>query len=110
MSFLPLRADPVAHKFRLWGDLHPKLTQGEKMILYWGWTNGFFQGRGPQGLKFANCLETIATDQAIAMIDKQYKDHPEKWSDFLGEQIIEALTVAGGPCEGKWSWDVQNAK
>ena len=42
----------------------------------------------------------LSTRQAIAMIDKQYKDHPERWSRFLGDEIIAALTVSGGPCEG----------
>jgi hypothetical protein len=40
-------------------------------------------------------------DQAVAMIDKYYDDHPERWSNDLGDGIVQALTVAGGPCSGK---------
>ena len=92
-----LNADPVVHKFQLWGEG----TQRDKVSLYWGWTNGFFQARGAPGLELATCLERLTTDQAVAMIDRRYKDHPERWSRPFGEQILEALTVAGGPCEGK---------
>jgi hypothetical protein len=35
------------------------------------------------------------------MIDKYYDDHPEKWSDNLSDEIVQVLTVAGGPCSGK---------
>jgi hypothetical protein len=47
------------------------------------------------------CLEGIPVDQAVAMIDKYYKDHPEKWSQVLTVEILEAVTISGGPCEGK---------
>ena len=92
-----LAANPVVHQFKLWAIG----TQNDKLLLYWGWTNGFFQGRGQRGVALETCLEGIAGDQVVAMIDKQYKDHPEKWSDPFGTQVIEALTIAGGPCEGK---------
>jgi hypothetical protein len=39
--------------------------------------------------------------QAIAMIGKRYQDHPELWAHPLGEQILDALTVERGPCQGK---------
>jgi hypothetical protein len=35
------------------------------------------------------------------MIDKRFKDHPEKWSNPLTQQFLEALTVPGSACEGK---------
>jgi hypothetical protein len=91
-----LSADPVVHKFELWGKAE---TKTEKYLLFIGWTNGFIQERGQRGVEFAKCLEKITYDQALAMVDKYYKDHPEKWSRPFGEQILEALTVAGGPCE-----------
>ncbi len=89
----------MIHKFELWGV--EGTTKLEKACLYWGWTNGFLQARGKRAVHFADCLESITSDQAVAMIDKQYKDHPERWSNPLGEEILEALTVDGSPCEGK---------
>lgn len=98
VALAPLsKGDPVLHKFELWGNS----TKIEKLSLYWGWTNGFIPGKGQAAIEFADCLESMTADQAIAMIDKQYRDHPEKWSRPLGDQFLEALTVAGGPCAGK---------
>jgi hypothetical protein len=91
-------ADSVLHKFELWGTLRNPV---EKLIFYQGWTNGFLGGRGIRGIELANCLEDLSAEQAIAMIDKRYKDRPDQWSRPIGEQIIQALTVKGGPCEGK---------
>jgi hypothetical protein len=85
------------HKFQLWGTMKPL----EKLIFYQGWTNGFFAARGQIGLELATCLDKVDSDQAIAMIDKRYKDHPEKWSHPITQQLLEALTVKGGPCEGE---------
>jgi hypothetical protein len=34
------------------------------------------------------------------MIDKYYEENPEKWNIPIGDAILEALTVKGGPCEG----------
>jgi hypothetical protein len=95
-----LNADPVLHKFQLWG----MSTKDQKLSLYWGWTNGFLQGRGAGAVDLANCLETMTTDQAMAMVDKHYKDHPERWSRPLGAEILIAVTVDGGPCAGKNVW------
>jgi hypothetical protein len=95
-----LNAAPVLHKFELWGAS----TKDEKLSLYWGWTNGFLQGRGPGALDLANCLETMTADQATAMVEKHYKEHPERWSRPLGTEMLIAVTVAGGPCEGKNIW------
>ena len=95
----PLHANPVVHKFELWGIVG--VTESDKLNLYLGWTNGFLLARGPRGAELAHCLESMTSEQAIAMIDKRYKDHPELWSKPFGEQILDALTVDGGPCQGK---------
>ena len=89
-------AEPVFHTFELWGIGNDT----SKLYLYYGWTNGFLQGMGPNGIRLANCLGGVTTKQAVAMIEKHYKNHPEKWSRMFGEQILEALTIEGGPCEG----------
>ena len=94
---VPLQADHVLQPFRYWATMN-KL---DKLNFYIGWANGFFVARGQRGLEFANCLEALDSEQALAMIDKRYKDHPEKWSNPITQQILEALTVRGGPCEGK---------
>ncbi len=39
--------------------------------------------------------------QAVAIIDKYYKDHPELWEQPLPEMLLKALTAPGSPCEGK---------
>lgn len=92
-----VNADPVIHKFEFWG----KITPLEKLAFYWGWTNGFLPARGPRGLELANCLNEVSPHQAIAMIDKEYKDHPERWANPIGQQVLETLTAEGGPCPGK---------
>jgi hypothetical protein len=76
----------------------------EKLTLYTGWTNGFTYGRGEGALELANCLEEMGADQALGMIDKYYQDHPERWSQPLAGEILRALTVNGGPCQGKDIW------
>jgi hypothetical protein len=97
LTFGLLHADPVIHKFELWG----KSSQLDKMNIYIGWTNGFLAARGPRGMEFAKCLDQMSMEQATAMIDKRYNDHPELWLHPLGEQILDAVTAGGGPCEGK---------
>jgi len=70
--------------------------------MYLGWSNGYFAGYGPQAFPLRSCIEgSIPYQQAVAMIDKYYDDHPEKWGFNLSDEIVEALTVAGGPCSGK---------
>lgn len=93
-----LDADHVLHKFQVWGAMK---SEGEKLAFYYGWTNGFFHARGAHSAVFVDCLEEMTSDQAIAILDKYYTEHPEKWSRPLGEQMLEALTVKGGTCEGK---------
>lgn len=95
-----LNAAPVIQKFELWGTL----SKSEKLILYMGWTNGFLQGRGAGAGDLGNCLETMTSDQAMAMVDKHYKDHPERWSRPFGGEILISVTVDGGPCGGKNVW------
>lgn len=97
-------AAPVTHRFSLW-DIAK--TQSDKVYLYWGWTNGFLQGRGSATPhekevlgRFVDCLYAMDAKQAIAMVDKYYRDHPEKWGDPFGEQMLLALTASGGPCGG----------
>jgi hypothetical protein len=34
------------------------------------------------------------------MVDKRAADHREAFHNPIGTEIIEAVTVAGGPCEG----------
>jgi hypothetical protein len=96
-----LGADPVIHKFQLWGGAGPE----GKLNLYWGCTNGFLQWRGSGAPELSACLQKMTPDQAMAMVDKYYRDHPERWSQPLGGEILRALTMNGGPCEGKNVWE-----
>jgi hypothetical protein len=62
---------PVVHRFHIWGTLD---TPDEKIKLYWGFTNGYFDQRGEQSFPLMNCLSSkISPDQVVAMIDKYYK-------------------------------------
>jgi hypothetical protein len=47
--------------------------------------------------------DNIDYNQAIAMIDKYYKDHPERWARDFGRELLNALTIVGGPCVGEES-------
>jgi hypothetical protein len=97
-------AAPVVHAFRVWGMKSDtqKLPYDEKFAMYIGWSNGYFSGRGAQAFPLRSCIEdNLPYSQAIAMIDKYHHDHPEKWSNDLSDEIVQALTVAGGPCSGK---------
>jgi hypothetical protein len=100
--------DSILVSFSAWGDLttaDPQHAATDRGWIYIGWTNGFFQsypsGELSRYTELHGCLSKMGLVQALAMIDKYYKDHPEKWDHALGEQMLEALTVAGGPCEGK---------
>lgn len=97
-------AASAVHTFRVWGteSATQKSTYGEKLSMYIGWSNGYFLGHGAQAFPLRSCIEdNIPYDQAIAMIDKYYDDHPEKWSNDLSDEIVQALTVKGGPCGDK---------
>ena len=95
--------ETVLHKFNYWGTLQ---NQVEKMIFLNGFTNGFFAGPRPRNfVSLANCWETsIDLTQAMAMIDKYYQAHPEKWDVPVATGIVSALTVAGGPCAENDPW------
>ena len=104
---------PWVHRFSFWEEL--KLDKNEKTILLQGVLNGFFVGASggfcrdnSRALPFltSSCFERITVEQAIAMVDKYYKDHPEQWNLPLGDGIIRAITVKGGPCEGMF-WEDQ---
>lgn len=90
-----LGADPPINRFEVWGTIP---TGTGKIAIYLGWSNGFFMGR-PAAKPLAMCMNDLSYMQAVAMIDKYYDRHPEKWSHNLGGQILMALTVAGSPCE-----------
>jgi hypothetical protein len=102
-----VNADAVIHKFGIWGD-RPGWTKVGKLHLYLGWTNGFFYGPAAEKLggvaktmDLATCLTEMGSDQAIAMIDKYYQQHPERWSEPMSLEFLRALTMNGGPCQGK---------
>jgi hypothetical protein len=89
-------ADPVVHLFETWGQL----KDSEKILFYAGWADGFIQGRGPKVVALSSCLNGLSYKQAVAIIDRQYRDHPESWSDAMGAQILGAMTGKEGPCSG----------
>lgn len=91
------KANPVLHHFELWGTM----TERDKLPFYIGWLNGFLTARGAVGVQLVGCLSKMSYPQAIAMINKYYDGHPEKWSSSATEQILDALTVPGSVCEGK---------
>lgn len=93
----------VTHKFQIWGALE---TSHEKMIAYTSFTNGLFIAPKYQELiDLSRCLEqTVPYDQAMAMIDKYYKDNPQLWNLPFAVGIVQALTVSDGPCPGKSPW------
>lgn len=100
--------DHILHKFQLWGTFDDL----EKTDFYIGFTNGLITGSvatgvSPQskltpGMKLMSCLITDSGNpsrvQAIAMIDKYYKENPAKWDMLIGDAIVEALIVKDGPC------------
>jgi hypothetical protein len=100
-------SDPVIHKLELWG----KFDEMRKFDFYIGFTNGLVSGAGaplrsddtPARQLLSCFLDTTrpSTQQAIAMMDKYYRENPEKWSMPIGQAIIDALLVKGGPCASK---------
>lgn len=95
---------PAVHNFLVWGmeSDTQKRAYDDKLAMYIGWSNGYFSGRGAQAFPLRSCIEiNIPYIQAVAMIDKYYDNHPEKWSNDLSDEIVQALTIAGGPCGGK---------
>ena len=109
-------ADTKVQNFEYWGILD-KLGEGSdhnpyKLVFVMGFTNGLITGANSKicadataARPLLGCLFvderlhiSLSTDQAIAMIDKYYRDHPERWSISIGDAILEALTVSGSPC------------
>jgi hypothetical protein len=97
---------PKLHKFQLWNTF----TSNQKLVFITGFTNGLLAGAGLKQctadkpsqalLKCIVTREGPSIDQAIAMVDKYYKENPEKWSVSIGDAMVEALAVKGGPCAG----------
>jgi hypothetical protein len=93
---------PAIHTLGAWGTTE---TPSEKLAMYIGFVNGLFTHRG--GADFGDlmqCMQGVRYQQAIAMIDKYYKDNPQRWSKPLAEEILIALTVKDGPCPGLNPW------
>ncbi len=64
-----------------------------------GFTNGTFFGGSDRSVQLVTCMSAnMSYEQAIAMVDKYYKDHPEEWSKPAGMEMYIALTIATGPC------------
>lgn len=94
------------HKFKLWSTL----DNADKLTFLVGFTNGLLAGAATQRCSDNKPTQALlecvlvgkdpSLDQAIAMIDKYYKENPEKWNILIGDAIVEALTVKGGPCAG----------
>ena len=105
ITYLAL-GDPVIQSFGAWAA---NQTYQEKASLYHGWTNGFLsaaksyasQKQQKRIVEFAGCLESMEYAQAVAVIDRYYKDHPELWQQPLAEMLTKALTAPGTTCEGK---------
>jgi hypothetical protein len=95
--------ESLLHSFKLWGLMASPV---EKLDIYVGFTNGFFFGpRSPKFVTLLNCVEkNIPSAQAIAMIDKYYKENPQRWGMPLGQEVVAALTVKDGPCPGIDPW------
>lgn len=93
----------ILQKFSYWGTLNSDVA---KIIFYAGFTNGFFVGASNRGaIQMSHCIEkNIDPNQAVAMIDKYYLDHPERWNVPLAIPLFEALTVKGGPCSDVHVW------
>ena len=88
-------ANSFLHKFSLWGGSNA----ASKLDLYIGFTNGLVVGAGvplrndnTASRQLLVCLSNESTrpgtSQAIAMIDKYYRDNPEKWNIPLGQGLI----------------------
>jgi hypothetical protein len=98
--------DPVIQSFGVWAASQ---TYQEKASLYHGLTNGFLAGgkhfanakQTKRIIEFAECLEKMEYPQAVATIDKYFRDHPELHEQPLAEMLLKALTAPGSSCNGK---------
>jgi hypothetical protein len=89
-------SDPFVHRLRVWGGLS---TQIEKVDFVIAFTNGLFYGNPEETAHLRTCMnDNMTYEQAVAMIDKYYADHPERWNQPLAQEVVIALTVQGGPC------------
>lgn len=103
------KAAPVFVKFEVWGRTDQPDVKG---ALYVGWINGFtLAGTAafgtPKMMALSNCLEDLSWEQIIAVIDKYYKENPEKWHEPLSIQLLQALTTKGAPCAGKSPYGIK---
>lgn len=114
-----LSAAGVPATFGLWGAYSKPPFSGEssKLDLYVGFTNGLYTGffgaaqsADPEKIQDTPARQLLrcfiddhapGERQALAMIDKYYMEHPEKWNMPLGQAIVEALMVKGGSCAAK---------
>jgi hypothetical protein len=95
----PKHRNSVVHDFGFWGNLNDR----DKNLFFTGFTNGLFHGANLDNdalISLGKCIEGVDQGQLIAMIDKYYRENPEKWSASVGDQIVLAISVKGGPCEG----------
>lgn len=83
-----------AQKFSGWGELK---SNADKLVFLLGVTNGYFVARGEPAL-YTCISHNISYEQAVAMIDKYYRDHPEQWNRAAASAMLDALTVESGPC------------
>jgi hypothetical protein len=88
---------PLIQHLDVWGTLPPD----SKLIFYTGWESGLFTTtKDPGTLALGRCLEKLSFEQIVATVDKRYADHREAFKNPISTEIIKAVTVAGGPCEG----------
>jgi len=88
---------PVIQKFDVWRSLTPD----SKLSFYSGWANGLFTTTNdPGALALGRCLQNLSFEHIVAMIDKRSADHRETFKNPISMEMIKAITVAGGPCEG----------
>jgi len=88
---------PLIERFDVWGTL----TTDSKLAFYNGWANGLFTTtKDPGTLTLGRCLEKLSFKQIQAMVDKRSANHSEGFKNPISTEMIEAVTVAGSPCEG----------
>src|SRR5262245_36539621 len=76
-----VRGESVIQKFEIWGQL----DEPEKGYFLMGYFNGLFEVRLADQFRplrpFVECVESMSISQRSALIDKYYKNNPEKWSN-----------------------------
>ena len=88
---------PLIEKFDVWETL----TTDSKLAFYNGWANGLFTTtKDPGTLTLGRCLEKLSFKQILAMVDKRSANHREGFKNPISTEMIEAVTLAGSPCEG----------